>query len=109
MLPLMPPFERAAPQWAVAALFFAVLCLSGCTSEDRPAGSDQPSAAPDAFDACPTPNPEVDGNGDPCRGIQDGSLVCQKMYEDAQELAVEQREAALANVSAHCSTGTYVP
>lgn len=109
MLPVMPLSEGVARSWLVGALAIAVLCLSGCTTETRPAVSGEPSDAPAASDTCPPPNPAVDGNGDPCRGIQDGSLLCQKMYEDAQALPVEQREAELDNVSAHCSTGTYVP
>lgn len=109
MLPVMPLSDGVARAWLVGAVAVAVLCLSGCTTERGAAVSAEPSDAPAASDTCPPPNPEVDGDGDPCRGIQDGSLFCQKLYEEAQALPVEQREAGLNNVSAQCSTGTYVP
>jgi hypothetical protein len=109
MLLVMPLRQHAARQRLLAALLGAALCVPGCTSKDLPDVSGQPSAAPGAPDTCPPQNPDVDGSGDPCRGIQDGSLLCHVLYEDAQALPAEQREAGLANVSAHCSTGTYLP
>jgi len=69
-----------------------------------------PSAAAADDASCPPPDPAVDGSGDPCRGIQDGSLLCETVYEDAMTVpAGPGRDAALADVRTHCSTGTYVP
>lgn len=89
----------------------AGLALTGCTGNRAAAPAQLTPSIATADDAsCPPPDPTVDGSGDPCRGIQDDSLLCHTDYTDAMTISAgPERDAALAEVDKHCSTGTYVP
>jgi hypothetical protein len=90
----------------VGAAAVSVFALRSQGPESPP----NPDPAIEAETSCGPQDPTVDGSGDPCRGIQDGSLLCLKDYQDARDVpAGVLRQSALAEVGRHCSTGTYVP